>query len=169
MMHVLGKAILALLVASIPWIGALAETPLPDAIAAPATTIVLSAHAQGSQVYSCKAGTDGKLAWTFVEPVAALTAGGKVVGRHYAGPTWEHIDGSAVVGKVAGNAPGAAANDIAWLKLDVISHRSSGVLAGVTTVQRINTLGGKLEGVCDKAGDSRSMPYAADYVFLRKG
>jgi len=168
-MHVLRKATLALLIASIPWIGAWAETPLPDAIAAPGTTIVLSAHAQGSQVYSCKAGTDGKLTWTFVEPVAALTAGGKVVGRHYAGPTWEHIDGSAVVGKVAGNAPGAVANDIAWLKLDVISHRSSGVLAGVTTVQRINTLGGKLEGVCDKAGDSRSMPYAADYVFLRKG
>ncbi|MGH6704934.1 MAG: DUF3455 domain-containing protein, partial [Bradyrhizobium sp.] len=118
-MHVLRKAILALLIASIPWIGAWAETPLPDAIAAPGTTIVLSAHAQGSQVYSCKAGTDGKLTWTFVEPVAALTAGGKVVGRHYAGPTWEHIDGSAVVGKVAGSAPGAAANDIAWLRLDV--------------------------------------------------
>ena len=149
-MHVLGKATLAVLIASIPWVRAWAETPLPDAIAAPGTTIVLSAHAQGSQVYSCKAGTDGKLTWTFVEPVAALTAGGKVVGRHYAGPTWEHIDGSAVVGKV-------------------ISHRGSGVLAGVTTVQRINTLGGKLEGVCDKAGDSRSMPYAADYVFLRKG
>ena len=97
------------------------------------------------------------------------TAGGKVIGRHYAGPTWEHIDGSAVVGKVAGSAPGATANDIAWLKLEVISHRGNGVLADVTTVQRINTLGGKLEGACDKAGDFRSMPYAADYVFLRKG
>jgi hypothetical protein len=162
-------ATLALLIASTPSISAFAEIPLPGAIAAPGTTIVLSTHAQGSQVYSCKAGADGKLAWTFVEPVAALTAGGKVIGRHYAGPTWEHIDGSAVVGKVAGSAPGATANDIAWLKLDVISHRGSGVLADVTTVRRINTLGGKLEGTCDKAGDSRSMPYAADYVFLRKG
>ena len=126
-------------------------------------------HAEGAQVYACKAGADGKLAWTFVEPVATLTADGKIVGRHYAGPTWEHIDGSAVVGKVAGSAPGATANDIAWLKLDVISHRGSGMLADVTTVQRINTLGGKLEGACDKAGDSHSMPYSAEYVFLRKG
>jgi hypothetical protein len=149
--------------------GAFAETPLPGAIAALGETIVLSTHAQGSQIYACKAGADGKLAWTFSEPVATLTAGGKVVGRHYAGPTWEHVDGSAVVGKVAGSAPGATANDIAWLKLEVISHRGTGVLADITTVQRINTLGGKLDGACDKAGDSRSMPYAADYVFLRKG
>ncbi|HYS88254.1 MAG TPA: DUF3455 domain-containing protein, partial [Bradyrhizobium sp.] len=42
-------------------------------------------------------------------------------------------------------------------------------LAGVTTVQRINTMGGKLEGACDKAGTFKSAPYSADYVFLRKG
>ncbi len=41
--------------------------------------------------------------------------------------------------------------------------------AGVTTVQRINTVGGKLEGACDKAGTFKSAPYSADYVFLRKG
>jgi len=39
----------------------------------------------------------------------------------------------------------------------------------VTTVQRINTQGGKLEGACDKVGSFKSVPYAADYVFLRKG
>jgi hypothetical protein len=39
----------------------------------------------------------------------------------------------------------------------------------VTTVQRINTQGGKLEGACDKAGSFKSAPYAAEYVFLRKG
>jgi hypothetical protein len=42
------------------------------------------------------------------------------------------------------------------------------VLSGVTTVQRINTSGGKLEGSCDKAGSFKSAPYSADYVFLRK-
>jgi Protein of unknown function (DUF3455) len=149
--------------------GASAETPFPGAIAAPGETVVLSTHAQGSQVYVCKSNADGELVWTFSEPLAALTVDGRVVGRHYAGPTWEHIDGSAVVGKVAASAPGAAAGDIAWLKLEVVSHRGNGVLTDVTTVQRIHTLGGKLEGVCEKAGNSLSMPYAADYVFLRKG
>jgi hypothetical protein len=146
-----------------------AETPLPDAIAAPGATVVLTVHAEGAQVYECKAGTDGRLTWAFREPIATLMADGKTVGRHYAGPSWEHSDGSAVVGKAIGNAPGATASDIPWLKLDVASRRGSGILSDVTTVQRINTKGGKLEGACDSAGSYRSAPYSADYVFLRKG
>ena len=148
---------------------AAAETLLPDAIAAPGETIALAVHAEGAQIYECKAGADGKLAWAFREPIATLLADGKTVGRHYAGPNWESVDGSAVVGKAIGNAPGAAPNDIPWLKLEVVSKRGSGILTPVTTVQRINTQGGKLDGTCDKAGATRSAPYSADYVFLRKG
>ncbi|MEY9590037.1 hypothetical protein ABIA06_002328 [Bradyrhizobium yuanmingense] len=74
-----------------------------------------------------------------------------------------------MTGKAAGNAPGATAADIPWLKLDVTSHRGSGALTPETTVQRINTHGGKLDGACDKAGEFRSVPYSADYVFLKKG
>lgn len=146
-----------------------AADPLPAAIAAPGETVVLSVHAEGAQVYECKAGADGKLAWAFREPIATLLSDGKTIGRHYAGPNWEHADGSAVTGKAVGNAPGATAADIPWLKLDVIAHRGSGVLTPVTTVQRIHTHGGQLAGACDKAGEFRSAPYAADYVFLKKG
>jgi uncharacterized protein DUF3455 len=146
-----------------------AQTPLPETIAAPGEAVVLTVHAQGAQVYECKAGADGKLAWAFREPIATLFVDGKTIGRHYAGPNWEHIDGSAVTAKAAGNAPGATADDIPWLKLQVTSSRGSGVLTGVTTVQRINTKGGKLEGACDKAGTFKSVPYSAEYVFLRKG
>src|SRR5437764_7627149 len=156
---------------ALPWLVALpgaARAEVPAAIAAPGETTVATWHAEGAQVYECKAGTDGKLAWAFREPIATLLVDGKTVGRHSAGPNWEHSDGSAVVGKAAGNAPGATQNDIPWLKLEVISSRGSGVLTGVTTVQRINTQGGKLAGACDTAGAFRSAPYAADYVFLRK-
>jgi hypothetical protein len=146
-----------------------AETPLPDAIAAPGETVVLTVHAEGAQVYECKAGADGKSAWVFREPIATLLVDGKTLGRHYAGPNWEYSDGSAVVGKSAGSVPGATSDDIPWLKLDVISQRGTGALTGVTTVQRINTKGGKLEGPCDRVGTFRNMPYSADYVFLRKG
>jgi hypothetical protein len=163
------NAALALVLLSGSLVTARAETSLPDAIVAPGETIVLTVHAEGAQVYECKAGNDGKPTWAFREPIATLLADGKTVGRHYAGPNWEHSDGSAVVGKVAASAPGAMPTDIPWLKLEVVSRRGSGVLAGVTTVQRINTQGGKLEGACDKAGSFRSAPYSADYVFLHKG
>lgn len=162
-------ALALLLLLASPMTASAAETPLPDAVAAPGETVVLSVHAEGAQVYECKAAADGKPAWAFREPIATLLVDGKTIGRHYAGPNWEHSDGSAVVGKAVGNAPGATASDIPWLKLEVTSRRGSGVLTGVTTVQRINTQGGKLEGACDKVGSFKSAPYAAEYVFLRKG
>jgi hypothetical protein len=145
------------------------EAPLPAAIAALGETAVLTVHAEGAQVYQCKAGADGKLSWVFREPIATLMADDKTIGRHYAGPNWEHSDGSAVAGRVAASAPGATAGDIPWLKLEVVSRRGSGVLSDVTTVQRIHTEGGKLEGACETVGVFKSAPYSADYVFLHKG
>lgn len=165
-MTLLGRVTLASLL--LAGSAALAADPLPDAIAAPDETAVLTAHAEGVQVYECKPVTDGKLAWSFREPVATLIAGGRTVGRHYAGPNWEHVDGSAVTARTAGSAPGATVSDIAWLKLEVISHRGNGLLSSVATVQRINTSGGELSGACDKSGALKSAAYSADYVFLRR-
>jgi Protein of unknown function (DUF3455) len=141
---------------------------VPQSIAVPGETAVATFHAEGAQVYECKAGADGKLAWAFREPIATLILDGKTVGRHYAGPNWEHMDGSAVSAKAVGNAPGKTANDIPWLKLEVTQQRGSGTLTGVTTVQRINTQGGVFAGPCEKAGSFHSAPYSADYVFLKK-
>ncbi|MGY4452613.1 hypothetical protein ACVWZR_007273 [Bradyrhizobium sp. i1.3.1] len=107
-MSIVKFAVPCLLLAAVAGPAAAAE-PLPDAIAAPGETVVLGVHAEGAQVYDCKAAADGKLAWAFREPVATLLAEGKTVGRHYAGPNWELADGSAVAGKAIGNAPGATA------------------------------------------------------------
>jgi hypothetical protein len=146
-----------------------AAAQMPAPIAAPGETGIVTLHAEGAQVYDCKAGADGKLVWAFREPIATLLLDGKTVGRHYAGPNWDHVDGSGVTAKTVGNAPGKTANDIPWLKLEVTARRGSGVLAGATTVQRINTVGGVMSGACEKAGAFHSAPYSTEYVFLRKG
>jgi len=145
-----------------------ASAELPASIVAPGETVVVTLHAEGAQIYECKAGADGKLAWTFREPIATLILDGKTVGRHYAGPNWDHVDGSGITGKVDADAPGKTANDIAWLKLEATARRGDGILAGVTTIQRINTAGGVMSGACDQPGALHGTPYAADYVFLRK-
>jgi hypothetical protein len=155
----------SLLIAALPLS---AQAQMPDAIAAPGETLVATIHAQGAQVYDCKADAAGKLTWQFREPVATLLDGGKTVGRHYAGPNWELADGSAVVAKVAGRAPGASATDIPLLKLEVTSRRGNGRLSDITTIQRLNTKGGTAEGSCNEAGAFLSVPYAADYAFYRK-
>jgi hypothetical protein len=139
---------------------------MPAAIDAPGQTAVATVHAEGAQVYECKADAQGKLTWQIREPIATLFRDGRTIGRHYAGPTWEHMDGSMVVGKVIGIAAGATPRDIPWLRLDVVERRGNGTLSGVTTVQRINTKGGSAQGPCDNAGIYLSVPYAADYVFL---
>ena len=146
-----------------------ASAQVPPALAAPGESAVVTLHAEGAQIYECKAGTDGKLAWAFREPIATLLLDGKSVGRHFAGPSWEHVDGSAVVGKAVANVAGQTPGDIPWLKLEVTAHRGNGTLSGVTTVQRINTRGGVHTGGCDNAGALYSAPYSADYVFLKKG
>jgi hypothetical protein len=141
---------------------------LPDAIAAKDAVLVLQVHAEGAQIYECKADASGKTTWHFREPIASLMRDGKTVGRHFAGPSWE-IDGSTIVGTAGGRAPGATAKDIPWLKLSVSDRHGDGPLGNVTMVQRINTKGGNVEGGCEKAGDFRTEPYSADYVFLRQG
>jgi hypothetical protein len=141
---------------------------VPDAIAAPGETVVATIHAEGAQVYECKAEATGKLAWQFREPIATLLVAGKTVGRHYAGPSWEYGDGSAVVGKVVARAPGATPRTFRGSSSRPRSAAAMGVLSAVTTVQRMNTQGGATEGACEQAGAYLSVPYAADYVFLRK-
>lgn len=145
-----------------------AMADMPEAIAAPGQTLVATLHAQGAQVYECKANASGGLVWQFREPVATLIEDGRTVGRHYAGPHWELADGSKIVGKLAGRAPGATTNDIPLLKLDVTARSGSGRLSDVATIQRINTKGGVAEGACPTAGAFLSVPYSADYAFYRK-
>ena len=86
---------------------------------------MITLHAEGAQIYECKLGNDGKLAWAFREPIATLLLDDKTVGRHYAGPNWEHVDGSAVTAKAVANAPGQSAGDIPWLKLEIAAAARS--------------------------------------------
>lgn len=145
-----------------------ARAQVPAAIVVAGETLVVTMHAEGAQIYECKPDSAGKVVWQFREPVATLLVDGKTVGRHYAGPSWELSDGSKVVGKAAGRAPGATANDIPWLKLEATLQGGAGMLAGVSTIQRIKTKGGNAEGPCDSAGAFLSVPYAADYTFFKK-
>src|SRR5262249_3900239 len=125
-------AMLALSIVAASTLAGAASAQVPPGIAAPGESAVVTLHAEGAQIYECKAGTARSLAGACGEPIATLLLDGKTVGRHYAGPNWEHADGSAVVGKAVANAAGKTPSDIPWLKLEVTAHRGSGMLSGVT-------------------------------------
>ena len=50
----------------------------------------------------------------------------------------------------------------------VAARRGQGQLANVSTIQKINTQGGVVDGACNSDGAFLSVPYAADYAFYRK-
>jgi Protein of unknown function (DUF3455) len=168
------KALLNVVSFAALWLISSAAAQEPLASTVRDRTVITTLHAEGAQVYECKpdAGKSKSevraLAWRFREPIATLVLDGNSVGRHYAGPIWEYIDGSTVTGKVVASAPGATSNDIPSLELEVVHRRGDGILSAATAVQRINTKGGVAQGSCKRAGDYRSAPYSADYVFLRK-
>lgn len=143
---------------------------VPDAIAAPASEeVVLYAHATGSQIYTCQAGADGEFSWTLKGPEAELhDRNDKVIGSHSAGPTWKLKDGSEVTGKAAAHVDSLDADSIPWLLLNAVGHAGKGVLASVTTIQRVHTHGGKppADG-CDAqhVNAQNKSSYSADYYF----
>jgi hypothetical protein len=149
-----------------------ARPEVPDAIKAPAgEQVVFMAHAAGSQIYTCGKGEDGKPQWTLKAPEAQLRdMKGALIGHHAAGPSWKHIDGSAVTGKAVAKAPSPDASSIPWLLVSVVSHEGQGVFARVTSIQRVHTKGGQAPAAvkCDpsKPNAETWIPYSADYYFF---
>ena len=126
-------------------------------------SLALIAAARGVQIYECR---DGK--WAFVAPEAELfDANGRRIGRHYAGPRWESIDGSGITGVVKAHADAPAPGAIPWLLLSSKSVGGEGALSRVTSVQRVATAGGVAPpGGCSQAGIQARVPYTAQYYFF---
>ena len=142
---------------------------VPPQIQAPANEqLLLQVHAKGDQVYICQEGVT-QFAWTLKAPDAQLfDKDGKAFGKHFAGPSWEASDGSRVTGKAVATMSSPDADSIPWLLVNIVKHEGTGVLSRATTIQRINTKGGKAPASgCDAAhaGQEVRVPYSADYVF----
>jgi hypothetical protein len=146
-----------------------AAQQVPEKIQPPVREhLILQVHAKGDQVYTCKSDA-AQFSWTLKAPDAQLfDKDGKSFGKHFAGPSWEASDGSRVTGKAVANAPSPDADSIPWLLVNIVSHEGSGVLSGATSIQRLNTKGGKAPtSGCDAAhlGQEVRVPYSADYLF----
>src|SRR5208282_2862008 len=120
---------------------------VPDKLKAPeGQTLALDLRAEGVQIYVCSARKDDttKFEWTLKAPEAELfDASGKKVVKHYAGPTWEATDGSKVVGELKARDDGPDPNAIPWLLLSAKMTSGNGLLAKTTSIQRLETVGGK--------------------------
>ncbi len=144
---------------------------LPAAIQPSDLQPYLAVAAKGVQIYVCKQTEPGAWKWTFKAPEAELFDGqGAKLGKHYAGPTWEGLDGGKVAGALKASANAPAADAISWLLLDVKSREGSGAFTGAKGILRVSTAGGVAPAAgCDEAheGAEARVDYTATYYFLK--
>ena len=136
----------------------------------PAKLPAIEAFGKGAQIYTCAA-TNGSYAWKLKAPDAKLLdAKGNVIGKHFAGPSWQATDGSTVVGEPLNASPSPDVRSIAWLVLHAKSHEGNGQMSTVQYIVRTRTEGGVAPATgCDAAhADSEvRVPYSAVYLFFR--
>ena len=168
-----GGLITALLSALLSVTSAQADTPaLPAALTPPSGQLAyLKLQAAGVQIYECQASKEDstRYSWVFKSPEAELfDESGRSVGKHYAGPTWESVDGSKVLAEVKAKDAGPEATAIPWLLLTAKSNSGQGLFAPAQSILRIHTRGGKAptDG-CSAAqmGQVARVFYQADYLF----
>jgi Protein of unknown function (DUF3455) len=124
------------------------------------------AHASGQQIYVC----DGSK-WILSGPDAKLfDEAGHEVGSHFVGPTWQWSNGSQVTGRLIANAT-PDPDSIPWLLLIATGHRGDGVMKNVSSIQRLQTKGGKAPAkgcAASYRGERARTPYTADYFFYSR-
>jgi hypothetical protein len=152
--------------------GCAAAPNAPGPLRVPADqSLIKQLHGAGVQIYECQPTKNdpAQFDWVFRGPEAnLLTKGGRIVGKHYAGPTWEASDGSRVVAEAVGSSPSPKPNSIPWLLLRARATAGNGLFAHVQFIQRLNTVGGSVPAMgCrrEQAGQQLRAAYTADYLF----
>ena len=126
--------------------------------------------ASGVQIYQCSAlGGDG-WGWTYVAPDVTLYEGTRSVAIHKVPDLWESLsDRSSVTAVPRVNQPAAAGN-LPWQLLGAAPLNPTGIFAGVTHMQRVNTQGGLPAPVgCGpgNVGAENRVAFRADYYFYK--
>lgn len=140
---------------------------LPAAVAAPADQrLRFVLPADGAQIYICLANAAGATSWAFLAPQANLFQDDDLAGTHFIGPVWQANDGSAVkAAKVSGATVDPTA--IAWLLLKSVGNVGPGKFANISSIQRLNTVGGvaPAASTCTSAsiGAVAQVHYTTDY------
>jgi len=148
-----------------------AQQPAGSIDPPPGSRVLLQVKGEGAQIYTCSTTQDG-VKWVLKAPDARLLdSAGKVIGRHFAGPTWQLSEGGKIKGQVQGelvaSKPSPDSGSAAWLLLR--AKAGSGSLARVAFIRRSQTSGGAAPAsgcaAPSDAGMSDRVPYTAAYTF----
>lgn len=150
------------------------QDSLPESVKVPpGNRVAMQTVGMGEITYECRPKKDmaGQFEWVFVGPDAMLNdRQGMQVGKYFGPPaTWESKDGSRITGTQVAVAPNGAGN-IPHQLVKANPAMGSGMMNGITYIQRVATVGGVAPMMaCDgsKAGTKQNVRYQADYIFWK--
>ena len=158
-----------------PWVA-------PALVVPSGATVKLHVQVVGEQIYTCEVAgaadagaVPGATTYTWVEKDAdgaLFDASGVRVGTQGAGPSWTYSDSSVANGTKVIELSAPVADALPWRLLRVTSTTGTGLLADVTYVQRLSTVGGGSPASgCGEGsvGEETRVGYLADDYFYVGG
>ena len=153
-----------------------AAPPVPASLIPAGEREVERFATRGVRIYECRAkqGDPSSAEWAYTGAESdLLDAQGKPVGRHaFPPPVWELTDGSKLAGgEVRARVSAPEPNSDPWLLVTMRSTGGEGRLSKVTSLQRLNTVGGVAPAAgCDtrSIGSNQRVSFTADFVFFAK-
>ena len=157
------------LVAQVALAGPPSPTGVPDQIQpGEGNKVFLVGHGVGVQIYTCNGSV-----WSSAVPRANLfDDNGKLIIKHFAGPSWQAKDGSKAVGTVVDKVI-VDETAIPWVLLSAKTTPGADGdrLVDTSFIQRLDTVGGLQPPAADcnaaTAGTVVESPYTAEYVFWK--
>lgn len=130
-------------------------------------------NGNGVYIYQCKQSALDPNAyyWSFVVPDATLYEGSRSVARFATVGLMEALGDRSSISGVVRSSQGAGPANLPWTLMQAQPLAETGMFAGVTSIQRVNTSGGAAPvGGCgpDNTGDEARIAFQADYYFYRR-
>ncbi len=129
--------------------------------------------ATGAQLYTCTPSPtqDNAYGWVSTAPDATLYDGTRGVARLATVDHWESLDDRSSVSGIPMRLQAGGAGNMPWALMRGVPVGESGMFAGVTSIQRVNTRGGAAPaGGCDEThvGNEARVDFTADYYFYKR-
>ena len=125
---------------------------------------------EGVHVFECKPAVGG-YAWAFVAPDVTLYEGGRSAATQTTPDQWDATSDRSSVSATVRSTQAAGPNALPWALMRAVPGSESGLFAGVTSIQRVNTSGGVAPATgcgASTAGSEARVPLTADYYFYKR-
>lgn len=127
----------------------------------------------GAYIYQCRQSPldPNAYEWGFVVPDATLYEGNRTAAHHKTVGLYESLSDRSSISGVVRTTQAAGVANLPWVLIRAQPLSENGLFANVTSIQRVNTIGGAAPTTgCgpDNTGAEARVAYQADYYFYRR-